>query len=80
MRRARKNRFWVEGATPGKEAEELRSGIETIIEKYQSPRYSGCQDDTVDDVVEDLRKLIEGVDARDSVQYLEEKVQGRKDG
>lgn len=45
----------------GREAEELRVGIETILE---GPK------EELEDLLDDLRRLLDRVDAVDSVQYL----------
>ena len=56
-------------AVPGKEAEEFRRGIERII----ADLYSDDHDDAsamVMDARNDLQKLLDRVDARDSVAHL----------
>lgn len=59
-----------DGWTPelGKEAEELRAGIEELI----SCRGSG-DDDVGDWFVKELQKLLDKTDARDSLKWLTEK-------
>jgi len=54
----------VHGFVHGKEAEELRVGIEKIIE--DASMYG-----PVSDLLDDLRTMIDGVDARDSLAFLE---------
>jgi hypothetical protein len=49
------------GAVHGREAEELRAGVERII----------GQDFDVESVRDDLRQLLDDVDARDSLAFLE---------
>jgi hypothetical protein len=53
----------------GKEAEELRKGIEELVEKYTA----GSPDDAesqLDDLLGDMRKLLDDkLDARDSLHY-----------
>lgn len=49
-------------ATHGKEAEELRQGIERAL-----------NEEDFDMMADDLRRLLDGVDARDSLAYLERK-------
>lgn len=51
----------------GKEAEELRAGIEDIISKFTT----SCSRQHPLDVTDALRELINGVDARDSLNWLE---------
>lgn len=60
------------GFIHGKEAEELRQGIERLLEKY--PPATGCDNDPKwdrCDLLWDLRKLLDRVDARDSLAWLE---------
>lgn len=47
----------------GKEAEELRAGIEKLL------KHDG--EDSLPDLVDDLRLLLDRTDARDSLAYLE---------
>lgn len=53
----------------GGEAEELRKGIETIVQKYQRVDYD-C-DHGLDDVISALNRLLDNVDARDSCAWGE---------
>lgn len=53
-------------AEHGKEAEELRAGVESIIEEFDGVDFA-----TVETVCGVLRALLERVDARDSIAYLE---------
>lgn len=59
----------VHGFIHGAEAEELREGIQKIIVHYEDAAYENDSDLMLDD----LRKLLERVDARDSVAFLEAK-------
>lgn len=63
---------WECGFT-GKEAEELRTGIEKAMEKLEGIEPCGGYDcaDRVEDTVDDLRRLLDKVDARDSLRFLE---------
>jgi predicted HAD superfamily Cof-like phosphohydrolase len=54
----------------GKEAEKLRSGVEALIEEYAGVR------DEIPSVLNDLQSLLDRVDARDSLKYLERKEEG----
>ncbi len=56
----------------GKEAEELRKGIEDVIEGWAGLT-TGCTQEDVDSILFELRKLVDKVDARDSLAYLERK-------
>lgn len=49
------------GAVHGREAEELRAGVERII----------GQDFDAEDLRDDLRRMLDEVDARDSLAFLE---------
>jgi len=51
-------------AEPGREAEELRNGIEILIENTWTTNTE------IETVFSDLQKLIDSVDARDSLGYL----------
>lgn len=59
----------------GKEAEELRKGVEALLAKY--PPHTGWDETTTDtpEAYEGLRNgltaLLDNVDARDSLAYLE---------
>ena len=58
----------------GKEAEELRKGVETIIRMMppHGDELTGCDArDMVDAVRTALRELLDDTDARDSLAYLE---------
>lgn len=57
---------WVHGA----EAEELRSELEKFLKQFQSEIF---EDLTEDDISGRLQKLLDEVDARDSVAFLEVK-------
>lgn len=58
---------WDNDPEAGKEAEELRSGIEALMEEY-----AGVHDETPS-VLRDLQALLDRIDARDSLKYLERK-------
>jgi hypothetical protein len=66
--------------SPEREAEELRSGIEKIIEeKGELVRNMVAFDaDELVVLVGDLRSLLDSVDARDSLAFLEKKQQRSK--
>lgn len=53
----------------GKEADELRCGLEGII-AYYSENYTP-EADPIEEIVESLRNLLDRVDARDSLAFLE---------
>lgn len=55
-------------STPGKEAEELRAGIEKLISEAE---YASELDDREAVPAYDLQKLLDDVDARDALHYLE---------
>lgn len=57
------------GFVHGKEAEDLRRGLEGII-AYYSENYTP-EADPIAEIVESLRNLLDRVDARDSVAFLE---------
>jgi hypothetical protein len=57
------------GAVHGREAEELRKGIERII--AQTVVDDACPD-SANDVLDELQRLLDGIDARDSLVFLEE--------
>ncbi|APU88922.1 hypothetical protein Rctr197k_116 [Virus Rctr197k] len=61
----------LEGPVPGKEAEELRSGIEKLL--HDSNFEDG--EAFTDTFIDALRELLEDIDARDSVDYLESKAE-----
>lgn len=52
----------------GKEAEELRAGVETLMEKSERTRGGGYAVNVVD-----LQRLLARVDARDSLAFVETK-------
>ena len=56
------------GAVHGREAEELRKGIERIFLEYDDVMH---QPDEVNDMRAALRRLLDEVDARDSLAFLE---------
>lgn len=57
----------VHGFTHGAEAEELRKGLEVIVRKYGLP-----ENDTHDgELIRQINALLDRVDARDSVAFLE---------
>lgn len=58
---------WDDDPEAGKEAEELRSGIEALIEEY-----AGVHDETLS-LLERLQELLDQVDARDALKYVERK-------
>jgi hypothetical protein len=67
-------------AKHGKEAEELRAGIEKIINEHcgaldgsDPSRY----EEATEDMCDDLQALLDRVDARDSLAYLERKPKKR---
>jgi len=63
----------------GKEAQELRSGIETIVSGMSASADELSGDDARDQLVgarRALEKLLDDVDARDSLAYLERCVPG----
>lgn len=57
----------------GKEAEELRTGVEALLSKF--PHHTGWDETSTDEAYEGLRdalqELLDDVDARDSLAYLE---------
>lgn len=53
----------VEPPARGQEAEELRSGVERLIRDYRGQPKKG--------ILKALQKLLDGVDARDSLAHLE---------
>jgi len=61
-----------EGQVHGGEAEELRSGIEKVLEglRGEDPDWGT---DTVEQVAQRLERLLDGTDARDSLAHLEAK-------
>lgn len=66
----------------GKEAEELRKGIEDVIKSLRSA-YGFCADcggpeDMARAAAYDLENLLDSVDARDSLAYLERNPKRRK--
>lgn len=62
----------VHGFIHGAEASELREGIEKLIEEYNS------DDENLSSVADDLQRLLDRVDARDSVARLEHQLPKRK--
>lgn len=56
------------GAVHGREAEELRKGIERIFLEYDDVMH---QPDEVNDMRAALRRMLDEIDARDSVAFLE---------
>lgn len=60
----------VSRLTPGYEAEQLRAGIEKLIGEAE---YASELDDREAVPAYDLQKLLDDVDARDSLAYLEER-------
>lgn len=58
------------GFTHGAEAEELRNGIESVIER--------CDPEDPAGILNALRELLDQTDARDSLAYLEAKKPPRK--
>lgn len=61
---------YVHSFIHGGEAEELRSKIEKLIKDFRGDQR--CHSD-MDDLLDELEVLLEKVDARDSVAYLEGK-------
>ena len=65
-----------------REAEELRSGVEKLIEEKAETVYElmAFNSDELAVLVSDLRKLLDTVDARDSLKFLEKqaKRKGKK--
>jgi hypothetical protein len=53
-----------EGSVHGQEAEELRVGVATIV---------GEQSENAAEILDDLQRLLDNVDARDSLAFLERK-------
>ncbi len=64
----------VHGFIHGSEAEELREGIEKIVRHYSDASF----DNDADLMLEELRRLLEEVDARDSVAFLEAKTRRQR--
>lgn len=65
----------------GKEAEELRSGIEEALDNHDSLVSEMSGDDardTLTSLVECLRNLLGSVDARDSIAYVEKRSKRKK--
>lgn len=60
----------VHNYTHGKEAEELRAGVEELLEKYSS---GNAHHYDLEDLLAGLQELLETVDARDSLAYIEAK-------
>jgi hypothetical protein len=60
--------------TIGKEAEELRKGIEKIIETW-----SAVNVEEAEDLRKDLQELLDNVDARDSLHYLAKEANKKAD-
>ena len=58
----------------GKEAEELRAGIEQILADFRDGT-TGSDAEDFRDIMSDLQSLLDSVDARDSLAYRE-----RRDG
>lgn len=56
----------------GREAEELRAGIEAIVEHVEES-YNNATDDDYLEIGRNLQKLLDKVDAADSLSYLERK-------
>jgi len=64
---------WDRKKIDGKEAEELRSGIEKVIRDWT------CEVPEALDVLSELQKLLDNVDARDSLHYLAKKANKQVD-
>jgi len=59
----------VHGYIHGKEAEELREGIEDLLEQHT--QHAGGDESTAWKLLRGLRKLLDETDARDSLAWLE---------
>jgi hypothetical protein len=66
------------GIVHGKEAEELRCAVEELIASY-SRRSTYCHDDELKapEVAERLQELLDNVDARDALAYVNATVKKR---
>ena len=61
----------VEPPPDGKEAEELRKGVEDLIKKYE-PVPLVDDPDELADMMDELQQLLDRVAARDSLDHLEQ--------